>query len=146
MGTKQRLEPVLRYPRHRQLRPETGSAHRAALKTRITGRSATAAETRDLEPKSHRKASTWPAYSAPQNHLTTHHPKMHHPKTTHPPAGKTRRRRRRARRVRRTRKPKTKTTKRPNRSKQNLSNRRRLSRQRVLRPATISDPRSPLSC
>src|SRR6266702_8074620 len=104
----------------------------AALKTRITGRSAIAAESRDPGPRSHRKASTWPAYSAPQNHPTTHHPKTaHRPKTTRPLAGRARPRRRRARRVRRTRKPKTKTTKRLNRSRPSLSNRKRLSLQRV---------------
>src|SRR6266702_3401265 len=119
----------MRHPRLRLLRLVTGSAHRAALKTKITERSATAAETRDPEPKSHRKASIWPAYSAPQNHPTTQQPRTTHPpKTTHRPAGKTLPRRRRARRVRRT-KPKTK--KRPNRSKQNLSNRKRSNRQRA---------------
>src|SRR5437667_3538175 len=125
-------EPGLIRPRLRLLRPETGSAHRAVLKTRITDRSATAAETRDPEPKSHRKVSTWPVYSAPQNHPTTHQPKTaHRPKTPRPLVGRTRPRRRRARRVRRTRKPKTKTTKRLNRSRPNLSNRKRLSLQRV---------------
>src|SRR5438132_11571358 len=132
MRTKWRLEPVLKHPRPRQLRPATGSAHRAAPKTRITDRSATAAETRDPEPRSHTKASTWPAYSAPQNHPTTQQPRTTHPpKTTHRLAGKTLPRERRARRVRRTRKPKTKTTKRLNRSRPNLSNRKRLSLQRV---------------
>src|SRR5438093_3564768 len=126
MRMKYRPERALSKKHPRPLRPGTGNVHRAAPKTRITGHSATAAETRDPEPKSHRKVSTWPAYSAPQNHPTTHQPR-----TTNPPAGRTRPRRRRARRVRRTRKQKTKTTKRPNRSKQNLSNRKRLSLQRV---------------
>src|SRR5437667_9414878 len=139
-------EPGLIRPRLRLLRPETGSAHRAALKTKITERSATAAETRDPEPKSHRKASTWPAYSAPQNTPTTQQPKTTHPpKTTHRPAGKTLPRRRRARRVRRARRAKTKTTKRPNRSRQHLSSRRKLSHLRAILPATISDRRSPRS-
>src|SRR6266851_4850970 len=100
------------------MQPGTGSVHRAALKTRTTGRSATAAETKDPEPKLHRKASTWPAYSDPQNHPTTHQPK-----TRHHPAGKTlpktHQRKRRTRRVRRARRERTKTTKRPNRSKRN---------------------------
>src|SRR2546430_12381334 len=126
MRMKYRPERALSKKHPRPLRPGTGNVHRAAPKTRTIGRSATAAETRDLEPKSHRKASTWPAYSAPQNH-----PPTQRPKATHPPAGKIRPRRRKARRVRRTRKRKMKTTKRPNRSKQNLSSRKRSNRQRV---------------
>src|SRR2546430_13566320 len=132
MRMKYRPERALSKKHPRPLRPGTGNVHRAAPKTRTIGRSATAAETRDPEPKSHRKASTWPAYSAPQNHPTTQQPRTTHPpKTTHRPAGKTLPRRRRARRVRRTRKPKTKTTKKLNRSRPNLSNRKRLSLQRV---------------
>src|SRR5690348_364434 len=116
--SKPEPEPVPKYQRLRHLRPETGSVHRAVPKTRITGRSATAAETRDPEPRSHRRASTWPAYSAPQNHPTTHQ----QTRTSHlvgKTLQKTHRRRRNKGRVRRTRKEKTRTTKKPNRSKRN---------------------------
>src|SRR5712692_4263519 len=127
------------------MRPGTGSVHRAGLKTRTTGRSATAAETKDPQPKSHRKASTWPAYSAPpQNHPPTHQPKTkQHPAGKTPP--KTHQRKRRTRRVRRARRERTKTTKRPNRSKRNLSSRKRLSHLRVWLQATISEARNHLS-
>src|SRR2546430_15443829 len=104
MRMKYRPERALSKKHPRPLRPGTGNAHRAAPKTRTIGRSATAAETRDPEPKSHRKASTWPAYSAPQNH-----PTPHHRKTTNHPAGKTHPSRRGERRARRTRRAKTKT-------------------------------------
>src|SRR5881296_156501 len=120
MRMKYRPERALSKKHPRPLRPGTGNVHRAALKTRIIGRSAMAAETRDPEPKSHRKASTWPAYSAPpQNHPTTHR----QPETTRRLVGKTlpktRQRKRRTRRVRRARRERTKTTKTRNRSRQN---------------------------
>src|SRR5690242_20983381 len=118
--SKPEPEPVPKYQRLRHLQLETGSVHRAVPKTRITGRSATAAETRDPEPRSHRKASTWPAYSAPQNHPTTHQRTL----TSHLVGKilhKTLRRRRNKRRVRRTRKERDRKSTRLNSSHMSIS-------------------------